>query len=174
MAEAIAASPSAGRPGRKTVLGFELDFWDYATFVTDGRGDIAAANLTITPERRKQVDFSTPPMKNVSELVVTGPKSPPIASVDDLSGKEVFVRRSSHYYTHLEQLNQRLRSEGKRPSRLRLAPEQIATEGNLIKLRSAQRANRVRLYQVLGGSFEATPAATLQAPAEASRVSSGN
>ena len=113
------------------MLGFELDFWDYATFVTEGRGDIAAANLTITPERRKQVDFSTPLMKNVSELVVTGPKSPPIASVDDLSGKEVFVRRSSHYYTHLEQLNQRLRSEGKRPARLRLAPENLEDEDRL-------------------------------------------
>jgi multidrug efflux system outer membrane protein len=55
-----------------------------------------------------------------------------------------------------------------------LQAAQLATQGNLIKLRSAQRANRVRLYQVLGGSFDATPAATLQAPAEASRVSSGN
>jgi len=26
----------------------------------DGRGDIAAANLTVTPERQKRVDFSTP------------------------------------------------------------------------------------------------------------------
>jgi len=42
-----------------------------------------------------------------------------------------------------------------------LQAAQLATEANLIKLRGAQRANRVRLYQVLGGSFDATPAATL-------------
>jgi len=35
---------------------------------------------------------------------------------------------------------------------------QLATEANLIKLRGAQRANRVRLYQVLGGSFDTAPA----------------
>ena len=94
----------------------------------EGRGDIAVANLTITPERRKQVDFSAPLLRNVSELVVTGPKSPPIASVEDLSGKEVFVRRSSHYYAHLEQLNERLRREGKPPAKLRLAPEDLEDE----------------------------------------------
>jgi len=42
-----------------------------------------------------------------------------------------------------------------------LQAAQLATEANLIKLRSAQRANRVRLHQVLGGSFDATPAVTL-------------
>jgi NodT family efflux transporter outer membrane factor (OMF) lipoprotein len=43
----------------------------------------------------------------------------------------------------------------------RLQAAQLAAEANLIKLRSAQRANRVRLHQVLGGSFDATPALTL-------------
>jgi ABC-type amino acid transport substrate-binding protein len=37
-------------------------------------------------------------MTNVNEVVVTGPDSPKIASVDDLSGKSVFVRKSSSYY----------------------------------------------------------------------------
>ncbi len=40
---------------------------------------------------------------------------------------------------------------------------QLATEADLIKLRSAQRVNRVRLHQVLGGSFDASPAAAPQA-----------
>jgi outer membrane protein, multidrug efflux system len=43
-----------------------------------------------------------------------------------------------------------------------LQTAQLASEGNLIKLRSAQRTNRVRLYQVLGGSFDAASAAALQ------------
>ena len=38
-----------------------------------GRADIAMANLTITPERRETVDFSDPFVKDVRELVVTGP-----------------------------------------------------------------------------------------------------
>jgi len=38
-----------------------------------GKGDIAAANLTITPERQKLVDFSGAGLSNVSEVVVTAP-----------------------------------------------------------------------------------------------------
>lgn len=38
----------------------------------EGRGDIAAANLTITPERQEIVDFSTPLLTGVKEIVVTG------------------------------------------------------------------------------------------------------
>lgn len=37
----------------------------------------------------------------------------------------------------------------------------LATEGDLIKLKSAQRVNRVRLHQALGGSFDASPAAAV-------------
>ncbi|MBP1774253.1 MAG: transglycosylase protein, partial [candidate division NC10 bacterium] len=62
-----------------------------------GKGDIAAANLTITPERQALVDFTVPAMSDVSEVVVAGPASPPIASLDELAGKEVFVRKSSSY-----------------------------------------------------------------------------
>jgi hypothetical protein len=46
----------------------------------EGRGDIAAANLTITPERSKRVDFSDPFGTGVRELVVSGPASPEITS----------------------------------------------------------------------------------------------
>src|SRR5262245_48320785 len=65
---------------------------DLLKALLEGRGDIAAANLTITPERESLVDFGAPLFTGVDEIVVTGPASPPIASVDDLSGKEVFVR----------------------------------------------------------------------------------
>jgi len=54
-----------------------------------GRGDIAMGNLTVTSERAKLVDFSDPAMKDIAEIVVTGPGAPPIAAVEDLSGKEV-------------------------------------------------------------------------------------
>ncbi len=41
-----------------------------------GKGDIVAANLTITPERQKLVDFTVPLLSNVNEVVVAGPASP--------------------------------------------------------------------------------------------------
>ncbi len=102
----------------------------------DGRGDIAAANLTITPERQRQADFSTPIYGDASEIVVTGPSSPKIAAVEDLSGKEVFVRKSSSYHEHLERLNKRFREEGKPPVTLRPAPENLEDE-DLLEMLSA-------------------------------------
>ena len=43
-------------------------------------------------EREMLVAFSEPTRTNVSQVVVTGPGAPPIATVDDLSGQEIFVR----------------------------------------------------------------------------------
>ena len=106
----------------------------------DGHGDIAAANLTITPERLKQVDFSVPIYSKVSEIVVTGPSSPKIASVEDLSGKEVFVRKSSSYHEHLEQLNARFRKERKSLVKLRPAPEVLEDE-DLLEMLNAGLVN---------------------------------
>ena len=93
-----------------------------------GKGDIAASNLTITPGREKQVDFSVPGYTNVSQLVVSGPASPKLSSVDDLAGKEVFVRKSSAYYESLVALNQRFAAEKRPAVNIRLAPEELEDE----------------------------------------------
>ena len=90
-----------------------------------GRGDIAAGILTVTPERLEQVDFGEPFFRGVREIAVTGPNSPELASVDDLSGKEVFVRKSSSFWTHLEHLNERFAIEQKPPVTLKAAPEDL-------------------------------------------------
>ena len=50
-----------------------------------------AASLTITPERQEVVDFSDPYLTEVDEIVVSGPESPSIASLDDLAGQEIFI-----------------------------------------------------------------------------------
>jgi len=90
-----------------------------------GRGDIAAGVLTITEERKSKVDFGEPFFRDVSEIAVTGPQSPSIAVLDDLAGQELFVRRSSSYWGHLEVLSGRFEREGKKPIRLRAAPEEL-------------------------------------------------
>lgn len=88
-----------------------------------GKGDIAAANLAVTAERRKLVDFSAPSLANVTEVLVTGPASPSVASVDDLAGKEVFVRKSSSYYESVVALNKRFATERKPAVTLKEAPD---------------------------------------------------
>lgn len=79
----------------------------------DGRGDIAASNIAIVPELQQFVDFSDPVRESVKEVIVTGPSAPPITTIEDLAGKEVFVRKVSRYWPNLERLNQRFRAEGR-------------------------------------------------------------
>ena len=77
-----------------------------------GRGDIATAGLTITPERDEVVDFSLPVSKTISEVLVTGPAAPQIDTIDDLAGHKIYVRKSSSYRSSLEALNLRFRQQG--------------------------------------------------------------
>ena len=94
----------------------------------EGRGDIAASNLTITEERRKTVDFIDPLAKNVKEVVVTGPASDPVTNLEDLSGREIWVRPSSSYYESLVELNRSLAEKGLDEVEIRAADERLETE----------------------------------------------
>ena len=94
----------------------------------NGLGDIAVANLTITTERQKQIDFSNPFLSGVKELLVTGLAAPPINSIDDLAGKEIHVRQSSSYYESLIQLNTSLKKAKKSQMKLVLADETFEDE----------------------------------------------
>ena len=77
-----------------------------------GYGDIAAGNLTITPEREEVVDFADGWNLEVDEIVVTGPSAPPLSDLDALGGQTIHVRRSSSYYNSLVALNQRFLASG--------------------------------------------------------------
>ena len=93
-----------------------------------GRGDIAAAGLTITPEREKLVEFSDPISRELSELLVTGPSTPQIETIDDLAGRQIYVRASSSYRSSLDALNQQFRERGLEEIDIEDAPEQLEDE----------------------------------------------
>jgi membrane-bound lytic murein transglycosylase MltF len=99
--------------------------------LTSGQIDAVAAQWTITPERQKVVDFSAPVRRNVSEVVVTAPGVPGVASADALSGREVFIRRSSSYFDSLRALNARLEAEGRAPAAILEAPEVLEDDDML-------------------------------------------
>jgi membrane-bound lytic murein transglycosylase MltF len=90
-----------------------------------GKVDLVAAALTVTPERKKQADFSIPTRTGVSEIVVSAKDAPAVATIDDLSGREVFVRRSSSYYESLVGLNADLKNRGKAPVIIKEAPDAL-------------------------------------------------
>lgn len=102
----------------------------------DGRIDLISAQVTIRPELKSQVDFSTPTRRNVNEVVVTGPGAPAIATVDDLSGREVWTRKGGKYEASLLTLNKQLKAKGQKPVLIRHAPGNLEDE-DLLEMVSA-------------------------------------
>jgi membrane-bound lytic murein transglycosylase MltF len=99
-------------------------------FLTVGLGDVAIGNLTITEERLRDVDFvaGDEGRRTLNEIVVTGPKSPDVKSLDGLSGKTVHVRKASSYYESLRELNERFKREGKPEIQMILVPDSLEDE----------------------------------------------
>ena len=70
------------RKGIKTKVVFvALPFDQLIPALLEGRGDVAAAGLTITPERQKLVVFTNPYLMNIKEIV--DPGSAEIAEATD-------------------------------------------------------------------------------------------
>ena len=104
---------------------------DLAQRLLEGKGDIVAAGALITEERLRQVDFSKPTKTGISELIVTGPGGPEIASLEDLSGKALYVPKTWAYWKDMEALSARFVKAGKPPLKLIEAPQELETEDML-------------------------------------------
>jgi membrane-bound lytic murein transglycosylase MltF len=93
-----------------------------------GRGDIAAGSLTITPQRAALVEFLDPWVTGVKEVLVVGPASPLLSTLDDLSDKEIYVRKSSSYFTHLTALSDAFVARGLAPIKIQPISEDLEDE----------------------------------------------
>lgn len=76
---------------------------DLLPLLLSGRADLVAGTLTETEQRREAVDFSVP-LARVDELLVQPAGEAPIKTVEQLSGREVHVRRTSSYWETLTAL----------------------------------------------------------------------
>lgn len=94
----------------------------------EGVGDVVGYGVIVTPEREKNVLFTTPLQTNVKQVLVTGPKAPPIESLADLSGKEVFVNPLTVYYENLQRLSESFQKAGKHPILLKVADPNLSDE----------------------------------------------
>ena len=82
-----------------------VDFDSVIPAVISGKADLAAAGITITEDRKKNVDFSIPYVK--TGIVVIYKKANPYTSVDQLKGKKIGVQGGTTSETFvLEQLKQ--------------------------------------------------------------------
>lgn len=98
-----------------------------------GRGDVIAANLTVTESRGETLLFTAPLASNVREVLVSGPSAAPIERLEDLSGRTVFVRRASSFFESLESLNREFAARRLPPVRLEEAPPHFEV-GDVLEL----------------------------------------
>jgi len=107
-----------------------------ASALAEGKVDCVVAQVIIRPELQAIVDFTNPVRTNVSEVVVTGPGAPEIASVDDLSGKDVHARKDSSAWQSLVALNADLKAKGRPPVAIREVPGNLEDD-DLLEMANA-------------------------------------
>jgi membrane-bound lytic murein transglycosylase MltF len=107
-----------------------------APALLQGKVDMIAAMVTVRPELEAIAAFSDPTRTNVSQIVVTGPGAPAIATLDDLAGQEVFVRKASAYYESLTRLNEQLKAKGKPAIVIDEAPD-VLEDDDLLEMVNA-------------------------------------
>ena len=76
---------------------------------------MVVANLTITEARKKLVDFSDPAISGIEEWVITNKDTPSMTKIEQLSGKEIWLRASSSYFESIQALNKKLNKKGLPP-----------------------------------------------------------
>jgi membrane-bound lytic murein transglycosylase MltF len=88
-----------------------------ASDLLNGNGDIVAVAVYITESRTNVVDF-IPVWSGQHDVVVAGPEAPPLANLEDLSGKEVYLNKESLAWDELTDLNKKLSAAKKPPIKL--------------------------------------------------------
>jgi membrane-bound lytic murein transglycosylase MltF len=94
----------------------------------EGRGDIAAAGITITPQRSQKVAFTQPYIRNINEIAVTSKKVKGLKTVQELSGRSVIAVAGSSYVQHLKRLNKELALQGVAPVKINSADKNLEAE----------------------------------------------
>ncbi len=109
-----AVAEKMGRPFKAETV----DFDSVIPAVISGKADLAAAGITVTEDRKRNVDFSIPYVK--TGIVIVYKKSSPITKGEQCKGKKVGVQSGTTSETYvIEQLKQE-------PERLKSPAEAVA------------------------------------------------
>lgn len=91
----------AGKIAEKLGLELVVDDMDFGSIITSvqtGKEDIALAGLTVTDERKQNVDFTDSYATGVQVVIV--PEDSDIKTIDDLQGKLIGCQESTTGYTY--------------------------------------------------------------------------
>ena len=112
---------------RVQVLILPVSHDDLIPALLEGRGDIVTGRMVTDPLKEK-VDFANPTRTGVSAIIVTGPGAPPLNTVDDLAGRELYLQLSLVSPQGVERFNAELAKKGLPPVKIVPAPEVLAEE----------------------------------------------
>ncbi len=98
------------------------------SYLMNGIGDLVAYPVVVTPGREQAVAFSAPLETGVKQILVTGKNFGPVSSLQDLSGKKVFVNPLTTYYDNLQKVSDSLVKQGKGPILIQKADKNLMDE----------------------------------------------
>lgn len=111
-----------------------------------GRGDIAA-NILRTFERDDQVAFAAPVRDGIRELVITGPASKPLVSLEDVGGRTIHVRRDSDHHLSAVRLNEQLKQIDRPGAKI------VTVDGSVTDEDLLERVNSGRIEATLADDY---------------------
>ena len=100
-----------------------------------GQADLAGTLIVPRENQAAAVDYTAPLIPDAAGVVVTGPAAPPIAKLDDLAGREVYVHMNTAIWDKLGELNEQFHKAGKAPVKL------VPADPNLLDDDVAQMVN---------------------------------
>ena len=104
--------------------------------LTQGVGDFIAADILITPGRQKHFDFTTPIVKNLTHIIVSGPELARASSFDDLVGTDIYVSPLSGFYEQLQKISEERANAGKARLSVKVADKNLQ-EDDLVEMVNA-------------------------------------
>jgi len=105
-------------------------------YLEEGRGDVIASVVIMTPEREKLVDFTVPMATNTRLIVTTNRNAPAINSLEDLAGKKIYANPLSVAYASLQELSQKFKQTGKAEIQVKASDPNL-TEEDLLEMTNA-------------------------------------
>jgi membrane-bound lytic murein transglycosylase MltF len=125
---------TGSRPVQVTFLPTSPEDLDRA--LEEGRGDLIATGIIVTPERQQRVDFTSPFATDVKQVIVTGANAPNLKSLDDLGGQQVLASPLTVNYATLKRLSESFVKAGKPAINLKASDPNL-TEEDLLEMANA-------------------------------------
>ncbi|MGE0666795.1 MAG: transglycosylase SLT domain-containing protein [Sphingomonadales bacterium] len=127
-------SPEPGKKGMKVIF-VPVPEERLLPDLMAGLGDIAAGGLA-EGDGEGRITFGGSLAPDSGAVIVRRKRGDPIDHLDDLSGRQVVIHRSSASFEPIKALSTRLEVQGRRPIKLIVAPEELQDE-DLLQMVSA-------------------------------------